>query len=54
MKAYTMKPAVNVTRMSSRGQVVIPEVIRNLMKLGKGTVFVVRGIGTTITLEVIR
>lgn len=47
-----MKPAT--TRMSSRGQVVIPEEIRNQMGLVPGTRFVVMGEGDVVILKTLK
>lgn len=43
--------AVDVTKMSSRGQVVIPQDIRNTLGLENGTRFVVYGQGDTVVLK---
>jgi AbrB family looped-hinge helix DNA binding protein len=42
------------TRMSSRGQVVIPEKVRNLLGFKAGTEFVVVGDGDLIVLKAVR
>ena len=42
------------TKMSSRGQVVIPESIRNELKLGTGTQFAVIGKGDVVVLKHIK
>ena len=42
---------VDVTKMSSKGQVVIPQDIRNTLGLENGTRFVVYGQGDTIVLK---
>lgn len=42
---------VATTRMSSKGQVVIPEAIRKQLGLGPGVEFVVFGEGDTIVLK---
>ena len=44
---------VATTRMSSRGQVVIPEEIRNLLGFEEGSQFVVVGRGDTVILKAI-
>lgn len=41
----------DVTKMSTRGQVVIPEAIRNAAKLNKGDIFTVRLEGKKIVLR---
>ncbi len=46
-----MNPAT--TKMSSRGQVVIPEEIRKRLGLGAGTRFVVIGEGDVVILKII-
>jgi len=43
--------AVSTTRMSSKGQVVIPDEIRRRMKLKEGAHFVVLGEGDTVVLK---
>lgn len=40
-----------VTKMSSRGQIVIPENIRNRMQLGNGSKFIVVGMNDTVILK---
>lgn len=47
-----MKPAT--TKMSSRGQVVIPEEIRNQLGLVPGTRFVVLGEGDVVILKTVK
>lgn len=42
---------VATTKMSSRGQVVIPEIIREMLNIETGTQFVVLGQGDTIILK---
>ena len=42
---------IEIARMSSKGQVVIPQEIRNEVKAGAGTTFAVIGSGDTITLK---
>jgi len=44
---------VATTRMSSKGQVVIPEEIRNALGLKAGTKFVVMGEGDVVVLKTI-
>lgn len=44
---------VATTRMSSKGQVVIPEAIRNQLNLKEGTQFVVVGDGDVLILKTI-
>lgn len=46
--------AVNTTRLSSKGQVVIPEEIRKRMGLKPGNRFVVLGDGETLILKMIK
>ena len=43
--------AISTTRMSSKGQVVIPDEIRRLLKLKEGAHFVVLGEGDTVVLK---
>ncbi len=43
--------AVATTRMSSKGQVVIPEEVRNALGLTVGTQFVAMGDGNTVILK---
>ena len=45
---------VATTRMSSRGQVVIPEEVRERLGLTKGSQFVVLGEGDVVVLKAIR
>jgi len=45
---------VATTRLSSKGQVVIPEEIRNRMRLETGTQFVVVGEGDVVVLKAIK
>ena len=45
---------VATTKMSSRGQVVIPEEVRKRLGLSKGAQFVVLGDGDVVILKVIR
>lgn len=42
---------VEVTTMTSRGQVVIPQAVREALELGAGTKFVVAGEGDTVILK---
>lgn len=42
---------VGTTRLSSRGQIVIPEEIRGRLKLAEGTSFAVFGMGDTVILK---
>lgn len=44
---------VFTTKMSSKGQIVIPEAIRDSLKLQPGTQFVVVGRGDTVILKLI-
>jgi AbrB family looped-hinge helix DNA binding protein len=44
-------PSVATTKMSSRGQVVIPEAVRIRLGLGAGTQFVVSGEGDVVVLK---
>jgi len=37
----TMKTKIEITRISSKGQIVIPQSIRNQMSIGEGSVFAV-------------
>jgi AbrB family looped-hinge helix DNA binding protein len=46
-------PAISTTRLSSKGQVVIPEEIRERLGLEAGTQFVVVGEGDAVILRVI-
>ena len=46
-------PRVGTTKMSSKGQVVIPEDIRNQLKLKAGAQFVVVGDKDTVVLKII-
>lgn len=48
-----MKP-VTTTRLSSKGQIVIPEAIRRRLGLDPGSEFVVLGDGDTIVLQRVR
>jgi len=48
-----MAANLSTTKMSSKGQVVIPEVIRTQLGLKSGVQFVVLGHGDTIILKVI-
>jgi AbrB family looped-hinge helix DNA binding protein len=43
--------AVSTTRMSSKGQVVIPDEIRRKLRLKEGAHFVVLGEGDTVVLK---
>ena len=43
--------SVEVTTMTSRGQVVIPQTVRQALELGSGTKFVVVGEGDTVILK---
>ena len=45
---------IATTKMSSRGQVVIPEDVRNRLVLRKGSQFVVLGEGDVVILKAIR
>ncbi len=45
--------SVSTTKMSSKGQVVIPEDVRNRLQLREGAQFVVVGRGDTVVLKVI-
>ena len=45
---------LTTTKMSSKGQVVIPELIREQLHLEAGTQFVVVGEGDTVILKLIR
>jgi AbrB family looped-hinge helix DNA binding protein len=45
---------VTTTRMSSRGQVVIPEEVRKRLRLTKGSEFVVLGEGDVVVLKAIK
>ena len=45
---------VSTTRMSSKGQVVIPEEIRRRLELGTGTQFVVLGEDDVVILKMVR
>lgn len=46
-------PSVATTKMSSKGQVVIPEKIRKQLRLDAGTQFVVVGKGDVVILKTI-
>ncbi|HLD84131.1 MAG TPA: AbrB/MazE/SpoVT family DNA-binding domain-containing protein [archaeon] len=46
-----MEQEFEVTKMSSRGQIVIPQDLREKMKLGEGSKFAVVGIKDTIILK---
>jgi AbrB family looped-hinge helix DNA binding protein len=46
-------PALSTTKMSSRGQVVIPETVRNEMGLKAGSQFVVISQGDAVMLKVL-
>jgi len=46
--------SVSTTRMSSKGQVVIPEEIRRRLQLDAGTQFVVLGEGDVVILKMVR
>lgn len=46
-------PRTGTTRMSSRGQVVIPEEIRSALGLGPGSQFIVVGEGDVIVLKAV-
>lgn len=48
-----MSSAVATTKMSSKGQIVIPEEIRERLGLDEGTQFVVLGDGDSVLLKVI-
>jgi len=48
-----MMPRIGTTKMSSKGQVVIPEDIRNQLKLKAGVQFVVVGDKDTVVLKTI-
>lgn len=43
--------SIEVTTMTSRGQVVIPQTVRQALELGSGTKFVVVGEGDTVILK---
>lgn len=45
---------ISTTKMSSKGQVVIPENVRNRLGLKKGSQFVVLGEGDVVILKAIR
>lgn len=45
---------VSTTRMSSKGQVVIPEDIRRRLELGTGTQFIVLGEDDVVILKMVR
>ena len=45
--------SVSTTKMSSKGQVVIPEEVRDRLQLREGAQFVVVGRGDTVVLKVI-
>ena len=45
---------LGTTRMSSKGQVVIPEKIRNALHLEPGAEFAVVGMGDTVMLKIIQ
>jgi len=45
--------AVYTTKMSSKGQIVIPEAVRDSLGLTSGTQFVVVGRGDTVILKII-
>ena len=47
-------PLNATTRMSSKGQVVIPEAIRNALRLGAGSEFVVVAEGDVVILKTIQ
>jgi AbrB family looped-hinge helix DNA binding protein len=49
-----MMSKIATTKMSSRGQVVIPEDVRNRLGLKKGSQFVVLGEGDVVILKAIR
>jgi AbrB family looped-hinge helix DNA binding protein len=46
--------SVATTKMSSKGQVVIPEEVRRQLGLGSGTQFIVLGEGDTVILKMVR
>jgi AbrB family looped-hinge helix DNA binding protein len=46
-----MSSAIATTKMSSKGQVVIPEEIRNRLNLNSGTKFIVLGEGDSVILK---
>jgi AbrB family looped-hinge helix DNA binding protein len=48
-----MEP-VSTTKMSSKGQVVIPEEIRRRLELGAGTQFIVLAEGDVVILKMVR
>ncbi len=43
--------SIEVTTMTSRGQIVIPQAVREALELGSGTKFVVIGEGDTVILK---
>lgn len=43
--------SVEITKMSSRGQIVIPQAIRDALELAEGAKFIVVGEGDTIILK---
>jgi len=49
-----MRKSVGYTKMTERGQVVIPQDIRKKLKIGMGTQFIVMACDGVIVLEVIR
>ena len=50
---YVMRVNLATTRMSSKGQVVIPESVREVLGLRAGVHFIVLGHGDTVMLKVI-
>ena len=42
---------IETTKMSSRGQIVIPQDIRDMLKADEGTVFAIAGSGNTLILR---
>ena len=46
--------AVSTTRMSSKGQIVIPEEVRRRLDLGTGTQFIVLGEDDVVILKMVR
>jgi AbrB family looped-hinge helix DNA binding protein len=52
-KGEIVMPTIDTTKMSSRGQVVIPETVRNEMGLKAGAQFVVISQGDVVMLKVL-
>ena len=42
---------IETTKMSSRGQIVIPQDLRDILKADEGTVFAIAGSGNTLILR---